>query len=306
VIVDEGGHEITGTTQTKRVGERIQITLLGKGGCAPSGISWTIPGIVVKDYQDNNTTATVTPANNTTTPTIKFYWVDGAEGRAVSVSCTCANAGTKTASVTYNVRAPTLEKFDSQTDAVGFDDAASPSQIQFGMGNNAGITWDWTVTVPAGVDGWIKDVQTIVTRRRQSGKIWTVPGTKVVPPNPQLDVVNPYTQPPVFRIEFPVKVTAGKSYSDNVTMDQPSLPLLGSSTAAEDSFSYYLMYKPDTPNAIWVPIAKAEWYWKGQAVLIGATWTLAVRDAPSNPSGDETTRFPEYTSNVSNNTWQDE
>lgn len=311
-IVDETGTVISGTKQTKRVGEKIQITVRGKGGCAPSGISWTIPGTVVKDYQDNATTATVTPlpASDKTNATIKFYWVDGADGRSVSMSCTCAGAGTKTASVTYDVKAPTLDKFTSVTDSVGFDSAAHPTRLQFGLGGKVGIKWDWKVTVPAGVDGWVKDVQTINTdTRRTSGgtkQVWTLPGSKV-PPATQLDTANPYTQTDIFPIGFPIKVTAGASYADTDTSDSPATPLGGTTRKViSDTFRYRIMYKPDTPDAIWVPVAVADWFWKGTATMAGGTWTLSGADNPANPSGSATTSFPEYTSNLTSNGWQNE
>lgn len=317
-IVDASSTVISGK-QTVRVGERVTLRVRSKTtGATISNPQWTIPGNIVKKYEDDASTAVVTPvqASDRTQATVEFYWIDKGNGRSVSVTCACSLSGTtvnKSASVTFDVAAPTLDKFDSSTDAVGFDDPAAPARIQFGLAGKSGIKWKWKVTVPAGVDGWVKDVQTIrtITKREAGGKkqVWTVPGTKVPPTDTQLDTTNPYSQPGDFHATkgFPQKVMAGASYLDDYTSDGPGGPLGGTvSKSYDDHFSYYIMYKPDTADAIWVPVAVARWYWKGQAKLVGGNWTLPVHEAPSNPSGSATTEFPVYSSNVSNNTWQDE
>jgi hypothetical protein len=317
-IADQNGNVIT-SKQTRRVGEKIVLTLRAKtAGASLSNIKWEIPGTIVKNYQDNSTTATVTQISDSdkTSATVTFYWVDGGDGRSTSASCICTCNGksiNKTASVVFDVKAPSLDSFTSTTDSVGFDNAAAPTKLQFGLGGNPGIKWNWKVTVPDGVDGWVKDVQTIqtITKRVAGGvnQVWTIPGTKVPPPSPQLDTSNPYSLPGDFHATkgFPQKVIAGSSYLDDYTLDSPGGPLAGTTRKSyHDTFNYYIMYKPDTADAIWVPVAVAPWFWLSNAQLNAGTWTLLAHDNAHNPSGSATTNFPTYDSNVSSNTWQNE
>ena len=74
-----------------------------------------------------------------------------------------------------------------------------------------------------------------------------------------------------------------------------------------DKFSYYFMFKPKTTrpeDAIWVPIAKATWFWKATADH-GENWTL--RKATKMEPAVEPTKveFPVYESNASDNEWQE-
>jgi hypothetical protein len=322
-IVDETGNPIT-TKQTKRVGEKIVLVVrIKSGSCGIGDVLWTLPGAIVKDYQDNSTTAKVTlmdPADKTKT-SIAFYWVDGADGRNVSVSCVCTGSGAntnKSTTATFDVKAPTLDKFDSVTATVQFDDAAAPAWVRFGVTTGgiittSGIKWNWKVTVPTGVDGFLKDVQTIqdITKRTASGKkqVWTFAGTKVPPTHVQLDTTNPYSMPGDFHATkgFPQKVTAGTSYTDDYTSDSPGTPLAGTTAkSVHDTFRYFIMYKPDTVDAIWVPVAVADWSWEAEATSAAGAWTLVAKNSSTNPSGSVTTTFPEYKSNVSTNVWQDE
>ena len=68
------------------------------------------------------------------------------------------------------------------------------------------------------------------------------------------------------------------------------------------------MFKPATDSvedSIWVPIAKAKWFWKATADQRNKNWNL--RKPPRmEPSIDMTTvDFPLYQSNVSDNEWQE-
>lgn len=319
-IVDDAG-AVLSSKQTKTVGERIALTVRTRTpGCSISNVKWDISGAIVKNYIDGATSAVVTNIADADRKsiTITFYWVDGADGRTAKVDCVCTNCGgakTKSASVTFDVKAPTLAHLKATTSTVGFDNLAAPSYVQFGLpaSGTSGIKWDWKVTVPATVDGWLKDVQVINTTTKQtaSGKkqVWTIAGKKVPPGVEQLDTTNPYSMPGDFHATkgFPQKVAKGADYIDDYTSDSPRSPLSGTTAASvSDGFSYYVMYKPDLPRSIWVPVGVAGWYWRFSALLGSSGWTLSGASNAINPTGAATTSFPTYSSNVSSNVWQDE
>ena len=121
-------------------------------------------------------------------------------------------------------------------------------------------------------------------------------------PEYNLDTDNPYSLPGDYPPcpGFPTAVTAGGSFSDTSTFDSPSNPLAGFTHVTIDRwFRYYLMYKPDKPDAIWVPVGKAEWKCVGTADLNAATgtWSLTGASSGITAPGVVTTEFPTYTSN---------
>jgi hypothetical protein len=312
--------EITGGKKEKTVGEKIELKVnYTKEWGVLKSVEWTIPGTVVRNYTDNATKAEVTQlpdADKKKLTPLVFYWVDGADGRKVEAKCVFTSAGKdtdKTLSATFDVKAPAASPFSGTVDTVGLDPAAAPTYLKFGIAKE-GIKWDWKITVPSTHDGWVKDVQTVQVKRKRTtaaGKkqVWTIPGTKVPPPSDQLDTDNPYSlagdYPPC--PGFPQKVSAGGSFSDKSTFDSPATPLPGmKAKSLDDTFQYFLMYKPDTPDAIWVPIAKAGWHCKGSATVDAAgTWTISGAGTGGG-AGAATTDFPLFTSNAKLNTWEDE
>jgi hypothetical protein len=181
------------------------------------------------------------------------------------------------------------------------------------------VRWDWKVTLPAKYGGAIKDLQTIRQSREKSVK----KGDTVIKkrrrhpakkePHEQLDqpLTDAGTEPTYSAkgaftpSEFPMSLPAGKSWRDNHSSDSPhtSLDPEDQEVTVNDQFKYYLMFKPDTPDAIWVPIAKAEWFWSFQAKRGKDGWTLASKGGKVTKKGALTTEFPEYETNVSFNDW---
>ncbi len=328
--------EITGQKLTVTVGEKM--TLHPKfidGYAVLTSVEWTIPGTIVKNYTDGATKAEKKEieASDKKLLYISFYWVDGGDGRVVEAKCKYWSwkdgVTNKTVTATFDVKAPKLDNFNATTSTVGLDPPASPTSIRFGKASviNPGIKWDWKVTVPSTVDGHIKDVQTLQTITKQTTgagikQVFTISGTKVPPTHVQLDTTNPYSYPGDFHATkgFPQKVSAGNSYVDNYTLDSPGSPLVGLRQYRNDRFKYYIMYKPDKPDAIWIPIAKAEWYWTGEAVeipmpvlsgspptiTISKKWILTSGAGGITSAGASTTEFPEYQSSVVNNQWENE
>lgn len=313
--------EITGSKSEVCVGEKISLGVkYTKEWGALKSVEWSIPGTCVKNYTDGQTTATVTKIVDADKKrfTIDFYWVDGANGRVVEAKCVFTSNGkdvNKTISATFDVKAPTLDSFSATTDSVGLDPPSAPAYLRFGISNKRGIKWNWKVTVPTRCDGYIKDVQTVKcvlkdTPISGNKQVFTISGLKVPPPSEQLDTDNPYSLPGDYPPcpGFPKKISAGGSFSDISTFDSPSISLAGGKERSFDhTFKYYLMYKPDTPDAIWVPIWKADWYCKGVAKLDSSgNWTVSGNSGRVSAAGSATTEFPEYASNAKSNTWQNE
>ncbi len=99
----------------------------------------------------------------------------------------------------------------------------------------------------------------------------------------------------------------GKSTGRMEGSDSPAsdLPALLKSIKINQRFFYYVMFKPDTPNAIWVPVAKARWTWKVVATRGSAGWGFAPRDKMKPEMFSSTTDFPLYKSNAAENVWVD-
>jgi len=85
------------------------------------------------------------------------------------------------------------------------------------------------------------------------------------------------------------------------------LEKLATVVSVNDQFTYFIMFKPHTveaSDAIWVPLAKATWFWKATAKNSGGRWT--VDGAEMKPAFDKTaTDFPIYESNAAENGWQE-
>jgi len=124
-ITDWAGNPIT-TTQTVCVGQKISL----KGKVEPSTMTgtwqWIIPGTVVKDYKKEplsgppagRTKAWVVPltAADKEQSTIEFYWVDGGDGRGVTLTWTESSGEISCSDdAGFDVKRPSLDSFTSET-----------------------------------------------------------------------------------------------------------------------------------------------------------------------------------------------
>lgn len=314
-IVDENDKVISGK-KTVAVGQRIILKVRPKdSSCSLLKFSWTIPGTRVKGYTDGSTSAKVSllEVSDTLRSNVSFHWVDGATSRTVKVKCECvcgSTTSTVSASVDFEVQAPTLDRLKSTTGAIKIDTTKSPSWVRYRF--NLGIAWDWKITVPKACGGEVKDVQIINAIREYettSGDkyVFTIKGMNKAPGQFQLDTTNPYITPAdVPKGGFPQKVGAGKSYECNYGNDSPGqvLPPSQRAVTIHDIFRYFVMYKPDTGNAIWVPVGALDWFWKATVKLEKTGWTIVSSENNKNPSGSKTTEFPLYSSNVAHNAFQ--
>ena len=175
---------------------------------------------------------------------------------------------------------------------------------------------DWTITMPPNHAGHIKDVQTVLTDRSKvmslepGGKetrksVWRHP--KKTDLHVQLDGDSD-NQAAYTEGLYEQKIAAGESFTNNGTSDTPrvDLPSLGKTVSVNDHFTYYIMFKPATDkaqDAIWVPVARAKWFWKATANQADKRWV--VRPSKMTPAIDTaTTDFPIYETNGADNEWQ--
>lgn len=327
-IVDrKTGSVISGKTTNKVVGQKIQLKVQSKpAGKTITEVKWNIPGTIVKNYTSGDPTAKVAKIEQSDKEKINldFYWVDGADNRSVTVTCKIDGV-LKNAEAKFNVKAPKLDKFDPVTDSVHLSPTGTnPNYFTFGEFDalsqvvKIGIKYNWKVTVPSLIDGYVKDVQIIntITKMTTTGgtkKVYTISGKKTPPNKWQLDTTNPYTTTSDSPTDgFPKKVTKGTSHTNTFSQDSPGTPLTTYKYAmTNDQFKYYIMYKPDESDAIWVPIAKVDWMWKGKAEYDSGTskWVLKDKDGKVTSSGGKgqiTTEFPKYDTNVKNNKLENE
>lgn len=92
---------------------------------------------------------------------------------------------------------------------------------------------------------------------------------------------------------------------DPIFNDSPiAIPLPASAdTKVTDSFDNYLMWMPNTPNAIFVSIAHVTWSWSAEAILNEQNaLVLSPNNPPVTPDPQQaaTATFPLWNSNVTN------
>lgn len=111
---------ISGTAQTRIVGQKIQLLVRAKPGGSITQPQWTIPGEneTVRDYVPNDTRADRYDLTSTDkqAAAVDFHWIAGGKN-GVQVNAQ-VNGTALTASVTFNVLAPTDVSMTSKTGGV--------------------------------------------------------------------------------------------------------------------------------------------------------------------------------------------
>ncbi|HEY4865169.1 MAG TPA: trypsin-like peptidase domain-containing protein [Candidatus Dormibacteraeota bacterium] len=311
------------STRVVAVGQRIELDLndiaFAEGAEA---IRWTIPGTRVRAYDGNARDSKLIKLTDADLqqPKIVFYWVDAGDGRVVRARFRTESGGWGQVVHAFNVKGPTVNSFTPKTGVTRIEKDHGLIGMRFGKQLVApGVAWHWKVTMPSTQAGFIKDVQTVlndrskVLRLEPGGKetrtlVWRHP--KKTDPHVQLDGSSDGQAAYTDGLSDSKIEAGGTSTSgDRGIEDSPhtELPPLGKTVAVNDQFTYYLMFKPATAkggDAIWVPIAKAKWFWKASANNHGGNWV--VSSGKMTPSIDKTTlEFPQYESNAAENEWQE-
>lgn len=330
---DLGLYEYDQTQPLKKrevvVGERITLSISGDPRFPGAKIvRWKIPGRVVKSYQEDANSALKSDLaeQDLKKNSLVFYWVDGGDDRVVKaiIKANQSASETEVDVCSFNVRGPKVNYFKYITSKPMIIDTGTKSnpkkRISFGNKAKPGVAWDWEVTMPA--NGFLKDLQTVKmgrkkvqTLKRGSKKTRTLvtmrPGAYQAD---QLDlgigedVCKEKAPEPKYSIRS--KAKAGEKIPGN-GFDTPSdeLMKLDVRYSVDESFTYYVLFKPDKPDAIWVPVARAQWHWKAVAVNNGSVdkpkWVLKDKPKPGGGVTEEkyasTAEFPFYNSNTCEN-----
>jgi len=288
VQIFRDGTDITGTTADVIVGQQINLGM----GVLPeddlaSQIQWSVPRSVVANYVVNfdpaspgTTTAAVTPLTNLGNATVGFYWVDGGDGRQVTVSCT-VNGFQLTKTATFNVKRPSAQ-ITAQTNAsTTIDTGTGNLEIHLGVspdrGSPPGLAFSRIIQLPAGFSSGSTQWVQVFSKFNGGNNIASFQ-------RDGLDDIYPYD-------------------SHSSTTDSPgaTLPSSGlTSTFTDYTATMWLMYKPlNVPgSSIWVPLRQVTWSWAATATFDGTQWTLASYTDPQNLSDSDSTTYPTWTRNA--------
>src|SRR5580658_6141903 len=255
---------ISGTTQTRIVGQKIQLLVRPKPGGTMTQIQWTIPDVVLRNYEPNAHNATEYNLTSTDlqTATIDFHWIDGGK-KGVQVSAQVAGVAL-TASVTFNVLAPTDVSMTSKTGGVyvGHGDNADAIQLYLGSGERGvdgvielGIQFNFKATAPPNGKGKIAGFQLVTilrSYRDNDGNIFFKNQSSW-----SLDTTFPYGGE-----ENPIDAgqTVTWHFTNNAREEYPSdspariLQDDWSYFNVDDHYQTWFMYKHSDEDSIWVPL----------------------------------------------------
>lgn len=272
IAIDRDGHDITNKTISAVVGERVALEGRAKiNGATASRPRWKIGGKPIGDWQANNQSAhivSLTPAAYTK-PAITFYWWSGgtydvryqvhAEGRVFR------------AEVTFKVKRPDIQLT-----------AATPSglygvlKIKGGRqgslphsrkgvdyvgnlvyaGNGHTIVFSRS-KLPPGFDGTTEFVQLT----KLDGLVHK--GSTALYPHCQEEHDKAY----VLDTDYPYGATNKVNTVNRKTVyDAPGRDVFTYTKELDlkMQFKMYLMFKPNLPGAIYVPISYVPWWWTGR------------------------------------------
>ncbi|MBC7881437.1 MAG: hypothetical protein H7Y37_08885 [Anaerolineae bacterium] len=306
-ILNSTGGDITDTTQTVSVGQRIQISAQLANLPAGTTGSWTVPGTnpaspllavqnwEVFDSKGVNITVSNPPQINTDvaegvlTPIsseslnkslLTFYWVapsnpPATQGNQIVKYTVTANNTTYTGQVTFDIRRPSAPLSTDITPPVAIGDfynnpnGGTCVKQLFGLitgtgcdpnggDNKLGITFTANPTPDPLFPGTFQWVQKI-----------TNSATYIQPNGYRADAMTELALDNQYPYAFYDTNTKRTNDTPTTTLDDRF-----SSVARADSFTMWLMFKPDQTDSTWVPISSVEWSWSG-----------AVERNPAQPGG---------------------
>ncbi len=281
--------DITGTTQNVIIGQRIDLVMqvLPENDLA-SQIQWAVPETRVRNYvvtytnPTSPTSATVTPLTNLGDGTVSFYWINGGDGRQVTLSCV-VNERQVTRTATFNVKVPTVQASTS-TGSVGITSSFGFLEVAFGASGSPGISFSRSINVPQGFSGQTAWVNVVNPSSRQI-----------------VDSMGTHTKNQVgLDSRFPYSINDPDAESTN---DTPGEQLLSSysSVSIDDKFEMWIMFRPSGQDSIWVPLKKVSWSWSASVTQSGGNWSLGSNAHSQNPAFQDTTAFPVWTKNNNTN-----
>jgi hypothetical protein len=282
--------EITDMMKDVIVGERVKLSAeILPSGITGSSQSWTIPDNIFKDYEvaANNSQGRKVPVDSLTTATANFVWVDGGGAGANDFTekqvdyKLAVTGGQIKGKTTFKVKRPKFT-LATATESVNIIEENGMPFLYFATETNQGIMFQNTAAVqfPTSYTGTTQWVQIVNNSLR---RIDFPSGPPSVDNQTGLDGCYPYA-----------RRNSGRAF------DSPKQGLAGIVVNVNDDFSMWLMFKPNTPDAAWVPIKKVDWSWTAQAILSSGQWTYTESHS-MNPAFFDTVSFPEWTRVVPSN-----
>lgn len=303
------------------VGQRIELDLDATAFAGKiDKVQWTIPGRFVRGYEGSARNAALFELAGTDLQQsrISFFWVDAQDGRTVRAKIRTKAGTDDEFTAVFDVKGPTIDEFSAKVGITRIEKRAGLTGMRFGKLVVApGIKWHWKITLPAGHAGHVKDVQTLLQDRWQvlalekgGAKTRKIVRRHPAKSEPHLQLDGHAGGQAIYTtgLSEPL-IGAGASFTNAGSSDSPhtELPPLGRRVSVNDQFTYFVMFKPHTPkpqDAIWVPVAKATWFWKSIAQQRAGKWL--VNAAKMKPAIDKkTVDFPKYESDADENDWQD-
>ena len=212
---------------------------------------------------------------------VEFYWTDGG-GQYAGVGCFCQGIQLMD-TVEFSVKKPSF----SQPGIPNYTNVLitnSPDLITMNIGNSA------TVNQDSASDGVVKTLQVvkenIIATKNDSTKY-----SKSITTNWWIDTRDP------FGSQGEISFRNGSAFV--VFSDEPSVELLPNFNYVEvdyQSFITYIMYKSSVENSIWIPLAKMNWDWYGDAQKDpNGVWSLVPGTSghlTTNPGFIDTIEYP--------------
>lgn len=303
-----------------------------------TNFQWTIPGDAISNYVVAADASSAFVATNfpTTNSNIQFYWVDGANGRAVQCSATIDGA-TITGQAVFNVIRPAPQFFAPVVGAIAvdtnyhnFDYSISDGSIvdnglKGGTWLHFGVVSSWS---NVGIAFAFSNAPIVSSSSTAYGRYFLVQivNTSDIKEN----VVNTTNLSGVERTshgldsEYPFQKKGdlwhpeGMSLSDRTNdmwFDAPAEGLDATMAwlTRTDSFTLYLMFidgYPDYSDSTYaknipIPMYSVTWSWSGTVVTNG-TFGSFILSSPSLPSPviSTTTTYPTWNLNVTNFIYQ--
>jgi len=251
------GESLTQGVKTVIAGQMIDLRLKPANA---TNISWTVPGVRLKDWKviytpgSTVSTAEALPVGNLNTNNAVFYWADGTlPGVPKEVSVTARVAGqTRTRKAVFNLVKPEAIPIITHQGEI----KVVSSVIHYGLaepGDLPGIKFDkGAVIMPTGFNGSIQWVQVIRTDREAIDPTGTYRDRRI-----GNDKAYPYSP-------------------DSITFDSPSQALASNTQkmTIADRFSMYLMFQPNITGSIWVLLNKIDWGWNVVVVPTTFSWNI--------------------------------
>jgi hypothetical protein len=315
-ILRDTNTDITDQTTNVVVGEDVNLTGQVQPADTPAyNFSWFItpysqpyppaadqPPHWIADWKADTSTSTIvyvaktpTAANpsSLTSQNVEFHWVDGGDNREVDFSFLYKAKGF-TGSTIFNVKRP-LASLTAKYGDVAVHPEGDDWLLELGnpLAGSNGITFAGAVD-PAfsGNTEWVQIVlDTKGTRLLNDGT--TMESFESSGLDPTRD---PNTGLPIAYYYDIAHMNPNDSPGQQLEMVTRGYL----SYTNSDSFDMFLMFKPNTPKAIWVPLCHLAWSWSGAAVRTSpsaTTWSLVPNSGKHGDTvtGSDIAIYPSWT-----------